>query len=113
MIETALAAVPPGIAWAATGAAGAVVFFLRHAWPAIGMRARNLAVSLVAAAAAGLLTFAFPLEFPFAWRLGAAWLGTALLLQWSHDLTGAGRYLAPRVVAATAIALAGDWLILR
>jgi hypothetical protein len=96
----------PSLAWVAAGAAGAAIFFARHAWPSVGLRLRNLAAALLTVAVATLLS----LVFADAWRLGVAWLATALLLQWSHMLVAAGRFVWLRAGLAAALVLVGAWL---
>lgn len=92
------------LAWTAAGALGAALYFRSNAWPAGGMRLRNLAAALAAVAASAALW----LFFGGAWRFGAAWLAAALLLQWSHFTVSPGRFVALRaaVVAALVIAVA-------
>ncbi|MDP1837069.1 MAG: hypothetical protein Q8N31_11385 [Reyranella sp.] len=87
------------LAWTAAGALGAALYFWNNAWPAAGMRLRNLAAALTALAASAALY----LVLDEAWRLGAAWLVAALLLQWSHMMVPPGRFVALRAVAAVAL----------
>ena len=96
-------------AWAvlAVLGAGAALVFVRFAWPALGHRTQNLAVALLVVGSAGLLS----LVFPAAWRLGAAWLATALLLQWSHVAFVPGRLVWSRAALAAALTVGGARLI--
>jgi len=96
-----------GLAWIVAGAAGAALVFVRFAWPALGHRTQNLAVALLVVGSAGLLS----LVFPAAWRLGAAWLATALLLQWSHVAFVPGRLVWSRAALAAALTVGGARLI--
>jgi len=93
----------------AGGAAGAALCFIRYGYPAIGDRARNFALALAVVAAAGVLTLALPL----AWRAGAVWFATMLLLQWSHEIVEAGRFAALRAASVAAIVFAGAWFFWR
>lgn len=88
-------------AWTAAGALGAALYFWNNPWPAGGMRLRNLAAALAALAASAVLC----LYFGEAWRLGAAWLAAALLLQWSHIVTPAGRFVGLRAVAIAVLVI--------
>lgn len=88
--------------WVAAGALGAAFYFWNNAWPAAGMRLRNLAAALaVLVASAALWLF-----FDDAWRLGAAWLAAALLLQWSHVAIPPGRFVGLRAAAVAALVIA-------
>lgn len=102
---------PPilGVEWMAGGAAGAALCFVRYRYPVIGDRTRNLALAIVVAAASGALTFVLPL----AWRAGAVWFATMLLLQWSHEIVEPGRFAALRAASAAAIVFAGAWFLWR
>lgn len=104
-----MTAQPEGAEWMAGGAVGAALCFIRYAYPAVGNRARNFVLAVVVAAAAGLLTFALPL----AWRAGAVWFTTMLLLQWSHAIVEAGRFAILRATSAAAIVFAGAWFLWR
>lgn len=98
-----------GAGWMAGGAVGAALVFVRCSWPTVGDRMRNLAVAILVAAASAALTFAMPL----AWRAGAVWFVTMLLLQWSHGIVDAGRFAALRAASAAAIVFAGAWFLWR
>ncbi|MGQ0582187.1 MAG: hypothetical protein ACT4O6_09650 [Reyranella sp.] len=89
------------LAWTAAGALGAALYFWSNPWPAGGMRLRNLAAALAALAASAVLY----LFFGEAWRLGAAWLAAALLLQWSHMAVSPGRFVALRATAVAALVI--------
>ena len=88
--------------WTAAGALGAALYFWNNAWPAAGMRMRNLAAALAALVASAALC----LFFDDAWRLGAAWLAAALLLQWSHVATPPGRFVSLRAAAVATLVIA-------
>lgn len=89
------------LAWTTAGALGAALYFWSNPWPAGGMRMRNLAAALAALATAAILY----LFFGEAWRLGAAWLAAALLLQWSHMVVSPGRFVALRAAAVAALVI--------
>jgi hypothetical protein len=67
--------------WVALGAAGAGLVFAVYPWPAPGMRMKNAAWFL-AAAAAGLIVWLF--EVDKAWSFPVAWYAAFMLLQFSQ-----------------------------
>ncbi|MHB1216960.1 MAG: hypothetical protein ACYC1L_02030 [Alphaproteobacteria bacterium] len=60
---------------------------------------RNVAAAIVASGVSAALS----LIFPMAWRLGAGWIFTALILQWSHSLFPVGRSVGIRMLLAVAL----------
>lgn len=91
------------LAWLVTGSLGAAVTFAVHAWPSVGPRMKNIAVAM----AAGGVSAALCLISPTAWRLGAGWIATALILQWSHPLFPAGRWIGARMLLAAGLVIGG------
>lgn len=87
------------LTWLVAGSVGAGVTFVAYAWPSVGPRMRNVVVAIVV----GGVSAAFSLIFPMAWRLGAGWIVTALILQWSHPLFPVGRWIGARTVMAVAL----------
>lgn len=89
------------LAWLVMGSLGAAVAFAVHAWPSVGPRMKNIAVAMAAGGASAALSPVFPM----AWRLGAGWIATALVLQWSHPLFPAGRWIGVRMLLAAGLVI--------
>ncbi|MBM3651210.1 MAG: hypothetical protein FJX11_25850 [Alphaproteobacteria bacterium] len=93
----------PGVEWMAAGTVGAALCFVCFPWPAVGDRMRNFAIAITVALGSGILT----VVVPQAWRSGAAWFVTMVLLQWSHEIVSAGRHAGLRAAVAAAAVFAG------
>lgn len=88
--------------WVALGAAAAGLVFALYPWPAPGMRLKN-AAWFVVAAAASFIAWLFRVDA--VWCFAAAWYATLLLLQLSQRFVAPGKWVVARVLCAVGLVI--------